>query len=160
VHREAAPAQQRRDQGVAGAGVPWPDAGGHRDPAADGQVGGAAGDGVGHRRQHRRVQRAVAVEHGDQVGGRGAQSGVDGGAVAAAGFGDDVRAVGAGDRGSCIGGAVVDDQDGPPRGKGGERGGQCVGLVEARQDDEWGVVHVVILGPRVAGWWPRALTEW
>jgi hypothetical protein len=130
------------------AGQPEGPVGGHRerrhgpglsssgDPRSDDQVGLAAKDRPGHRRQVGAIEGAVGVGEGDHLGQRGRlHTGPAGGAEASPGFGDHPGPGGRGHRRGAVAGAVVDHQQVDAGWEGGERGRQGSGLVEGGEHD-------------------------
>ncbi len=80
------------------------------------------------------VQRAVAVDDGNDGRGRGLDARVHGGAVTGLGLGDDAGAAASGHVSGAVGAVVVDDEGDIPIRHGGKHARQGLRLVEARQN--------------------------
>ncbi len=127
-------AHQDGEHAVREPGVRCPRAARGGDASAEGEVGAAVRDAGDERGQLAGVHRGVGVAEGDVLGGRGGDTGGARGAESLDRFGDDGRAVRAGDVGGAVRRAVVDDDRPVARGQRADHARERVGLVQAGQD--------------------------
>ena len=116
-----------------------------RHPAADGEIRPAGAHRVGEDGQGRGVERAVAVQHGHQIGAGVPQSGVDGSAVATPRLDHHARAPARGPPRPCRRSSRCPRRAPASRGQRREHRGQRRGLVQAGEHDL--DVHRSSMGP-------------